>query len=174
VTDTSDELTALRQRIMAPCHVHRGTTVWAPWGKSGWSAVVIKTTQRKWAKGMRVKPKTGEETAKGKVPMDRLLRRDPELKGKDRPGYPPDEVFAHRETEPEVVEPEETEPRVAEDGLADWCTLAFARGKESPEQKKARLSVPGTTGLSEKEKEARFERLRKLLEGLDGSTTDDW
>jgi len=56
--------------------------------------VVVKTPQRKWAQGMRVKPATGVEVAKGKIPKGRLIKRDPKLKGKDRPGATPEEIFA--------------------------------------------------------------------------------
>jgi len=94
---TEEQLAELRRRILLPWQVQRGSSVWAPWGKSGWSAVVVKTSQRKWAVGMRVKPATGDEVAKGKVPKGRLIKRDLSLKGKDRPEATPEEVFAPME-----------------------------------------------------------------------------
>jgi len=92
---TEDQLVALRQRILVDFQVQRGSAVWAPWGKTGWSAMVIKRLFRKKVEGMRVKPRTEEEVAKGKVLKDRLIRRDPKLKGKDRPEFTPEEAFAH-------------------------------------------------------------------------------
>jgi len=94
---TEEQLAELRKRILLPWQVQRGSSVWAPWGKSGWSAVVVKTPQRKWALGMRVKPATGDEVAKGKVPKGRLIKRDLSLKGKDRPEATPEEIFAPME-----------------------------------------------------------------------------
>ena len=109
-----DQLAELRKRILAPWMVQRGSTVWAPWGKTGWSAVEIKLAQRKWAKGIRVKPHNGKEVAQGKVPLDRLIKRDPKKKGKDRPEFPPSEVFSQNGTKPPKKEKEPSAPKVDE------------------------------------------------------------
>ena len=159
MTEANEELTEVRRRILADFQVQRGSEVWAPWGKSGWSAVVIRKPLRKKADGMRVKPKTGEEVAKGKVPKDRLVRRDSALKGKDRPGFTPEEVFAHL---PEKAKPR---PKPAEE----------APVVEDPKPAKPRSSAPtdwravwvshytSYHGMSRKDAEAAYD-----------SCDDDW
>jgi len=169
-----DQLKALRIRILLPWAVLRGSTVWAPWGKSGWSAVVIKTTSRKWAKGMRVKPHNEKETAQGRVPMERLIKRDPKLKGKDRPELTPDEIFAKPDKAP-VEEP----PEDYSSTPAAWANTRDAgTHRETPEQKHRRLHPPGwkpDSEMTQEEIAARNESIRKLLDLIDdNSTTDDW
>jgi len=110
-----ETLEAVRKRILAPFQAQRGVPVWAPWGASGWSAVVILKPSHKWAKGLRVKPATGKEVSEGKVPLDQLIKRDQSLKGKDRPGFAPSEVFAHREPAEAEAEPEKIPEPVVEE-----------------------------------------------------------
>ncbi len=70
-----------------------GKEYWVPWGNFGWSAVVLTKLSRIWCRASRVDPRTGEVTTKrGRVRRDRLVRRDPALKGTDRPVGPPDEI----------------------------------------------------------------------------------
>lgn len=194
---SEDQLTALQKRILLPWQVQRGSTVWAPWGKSGWSAVDIKKAQRKWAKGMRVKPNTGKEVAQGKVPLDRLLKRDPKLKGKDRPGLSPTEVFAHRdekkkeapvekkpdldlEPPPPLVEP--SAPAFYPDGITPDLrapTKYWGTRHETREQRDARLNPPKWKHNMSPEALAEWEANRPSLSDLldllqDDSTDDDW
>ena len=127
----SEELKAVRKRILMDWQVQRGTNAWAPWGESGWSAVHIKKPLRKRAEGFRVKPHNGEKSGKRgcKVAKDRLIKRNPDLKGKDRPKFSPDEVFAHMpkpvkkpkpaEPGPEVEATEALEPKKGKK-LTDW------------------------------------------------------
>lgn len=146
MSDT-DDLVKLRDRILLPFQIRRGSNVWAPWGVSGWSAIEVVTPSRKWAKGYRVKPATNERGPQGKVPLDRLLKRDPSLKGKDKPEHTPDEVFAHvvKESPPEPKKPVEERPA------------------PPPEPVKP---------LSEKEQRKRMKKLLDMF--ADGTTTSDW
>lgn len=170
----TEQLMALRKRILAPFQAQRGANVWAPWGKSGWSAVVIMKAQRKWAKGIRVKPHNGEETAKGRVPMSQLISRDPKLKGKDRPSLTPAEIFAEPEKEPEPVEEipvVPTPPRKTD-------SRDFGTFRESSEQREARLNPPGhkprseMTKTEQKRHDKRMKQIFNLLE--DDSNDADW
>jgi len=181
-----EQLKDLRKRILLPWQVQRGSAVWAPWGKSGWSAVNVMKAQRKWAHGMRVKPQTGKETAKGKIPMDRLIKRDPKLKGKDRPQFTPDEVFPPEEIEEGVDA--ETEERAADNVRTMWDekgeekpTLpSWCRGSrnETPEEQYRRLHPPKYKHPSEMtEKELREKRARvdkMMLDLADGEPLVDW
>jgi len=95
---TEEELRAqaiaeLKLRRRVDWQVQKGFTGWAPWGESGWSAVVVTTANYRWCQVNRVNARTEEVVAKGKVKRDRMLARDPEQKGKDKPGVPPTEVF---------------------------------------------------------------------------------
>ena len=164
MAEPNESLEDLRRRIIFSWHVQRGSTVWAPWGKSGWSAVVIRKAQRKWAIGMRVKPNTLKETAKGKVPVGRLVKRDPARKGKDRPEFTPDEVFAEIEAAEETARAEK-EARIEEKAAQE--RLAEEPLEPSPENSGDEL-VPARKRISDKQ-------LQKLLGLLnDDSTTDDW
>jgi hypothetical protein len=171
---TEEQTKALRKRILLPWQVQRGTTAWAPWGKSGWSAVIVRTTQRKWAKGVRVKPHNETETAKGKIPMERLLRRDPKLKGKDRPGCTPDEAFAFLEEEKAAKKPKTPSPAVEKtDGTVEWASARdIGTHRETAEQKQARLNPPARQELTKEERQERAQRLLDLFD--DDSTDDDW
>lgn len=146
-----EELESLRKRILAPFQAQRGTHVWAPWGKTGWSAVEIMVPSRKWAKGMRVKPRTGEHTAKGKVSLLRLIKRDPKLKGKDRPMLPPDAVFT-------LPEPKKKEEPV-----------------EDPQPEPEKPKPAPRKRLSEAQELKRARKIYDLLAGnVDEDPTDDW
>jgi hypothetical protein len=147
-----EELEALRKRILAPWQAQRGTNVWAPWRKTGWSAVEIVAPSRKWAKGMRVNPRTGEHTAKGKVSLARLIKRDPKLKGKDRPALTPDAIFTL--PEPAVKEEPQEEPQVEPE-------IVMEKPKLQPK--------------SEEEEAASIRRAKRLFELFgDEPTPDDW
>jgi len=146
-------LKELRLRILAPFQAQRGTNVWAPWGPSGWSAVVILKPKCKWATGLRVKPNNGKEVSEGKVPLGRLLRRDPKLKGKDRPTFSPDVVFAHRKAEEE----KKMEPEPA------GVVTPPPPPVETPEQKIKRTASE------------RLRRAQRIVELFGSDTTpDDW
>jgi len=107
--------------------------------------------QRKWAKGIRVKPNTGEHGAKGRVNLSRLLSRDPKLRGKDRPEFTPDVVFEHIKDVPKPEPEPEPEP-------------------EPVTEPKPKPKVVDTR--TEKEKQADIKHIFDLLE--DDSTDDDW
>lgn len=149
-----EDLAALRKRILAPFQIQRGSRVWAPWGVSGWSAIEVVKPSRKWVKGYRIKPATDERGATAKVPLDRLLKRDPALKGKDKPEQTPDEVFAHM---PKPEKPKEPEPPPA----APPPPAKPEKPLTERQQKKA-----------EKDHAASMKRLFDLFK--DQSTTDDW
>jgi hypothetical protein len=164
VTDTNESLEDLRKRIIFSWHVQRGTTVWAPWGPSGWSAVVIRNVKCKWATGMRVKPTTLKDSGKGKVPLGRLVKRDPAQKGKDRPAFPPTEVFA------EIAMAEETAraEKLARKEEKEAAQRLTEEPQESPPEDTDDASVSERKRISD-------ERLQELLGLLgDESTTDDW
>jgi hypothetical protein len=172
-----------RKRILLPWQVQQNSTVWAPWGKTGWSAVVVKTPQRKWAKGMRVKPHNGKENGKGKVPMDRLIKRDPELKGKDRPDFTPEEIFAPLQEIAEKVETLAEQPVVVpeeeDDGHVEWAHARdMGTHRETDRQRQARLHPPGRKPEEEmtpKEIKARDKRMDKILDLTgDDATDEDW
>jgi hypothetical protein len=152
VSDTND-LVALRDRILLPFQIRRGSNVWAPWGISGWSAIEIVKPSRKWAQGYRVKPATNERGSLGKLPLDRLLKRDPKLLGKDKPGPSPDEVFAHMvKEEPKPAPPPPPPP-------------------PPPPTVPTEVAKPAKP-LSEK---ARLKRIQHLLDLFsEMSTLDDW
>jgi len=85
---------ALHARWIMPWCVGQKTHAWAPWGVSGWSAVDIKGTSRTWCRANRVDPRTGETVStSAKVRRDRLIKRDPELRGKDKPTMNPDDAL---------------------------------------------------------------------------------
>gem|GEM_PF-6502210 len=86
-------------RLLLPWQVGPRWTCWAPYGDGAWSAVEIVSTSRVWGRAKRVDPKTGEEAAsrRANVRLGRLLRRDPALKGADRPGCRPDELWPSEE-----------------------------------------------------------------------------
>lgn len=149
----TDDLPALRKRILFPFQIQRGSRVWAPWGVSGWSAIEVVSPSRKWAKGYRVKPATEERGAKAKIPLDRLLKRDPSLKGKDKPEHSPDDVFAHMpkpEKKPKEPEPPPTPP------------------SPPPPTKPEKPEKP----LTEKQRLKRIQHLLDLFP--EQLTTDDW
>jgi hypothetical protein len=151
----SEDLAALRKRILLPFQIQRGSRVWAPWGVSGWSAIEVVKPSRKWAKGYRVKPATDERGAAAKIPLDRLLKRDPAQKGKDKPEQTPDEVFAHvPKEEPKKEEAKKPAP-----------TPPPTPSAPSP-------PPPPPKPVSEKERAKGIQRLIDMFG--DGSTTDDW
>lgn len=80
---------------LMPQQVYEGGSYWAGMGDTRWGAVTITSRKRKSATVDRVNPKNNQTTKRGaKVRLDRLVKRDPKKKGKDKPTIPPSEVFA--------------------------------------------------------------------------------
>jgi hypothetical protein len=131
-----------------PFQVMVGRPYWAAFGDRRWSAVQIVTIKRKWANADRVNPSSNQVTKRGaRVKVTELVKRDPELKGKDKPQSPPVEVFAKVREVEKPIEPveEETVPKPK-------------RKLRSPESERVRA-----------------EHVGKLLGLLDDqSTVDDW
>ena len=74
--------------------VRPGSHFWAPYGDERWSAVTVIKKSRIWATTRRVNPKSGQViTRSSKVKVGELVRRDPDLEGKDKPQGSPAEVF---------------------------------------------------------------------------------
>lgn len=154
---TEGELAAIalketQQRVLLPWYPQPKTTAWAPWGTSGWSAVVVTTVNHKWVRVRRVNPKTEERVAKGKARKNRLVRRDPELKGKDKPAQSPLEVF-----------PDLDEAQAGQDDSDTMTALPVSR-RDRPK--------PVLTPEEQAQKAARVEQLIGLLD--DDSADDDW
>lgn len=79
---------------LQPYHIREGGSYWAAWGSKGWTAVRVTSAKRKWANVTRVDPKTDETKRKGaKVRIDEMVKRDPAMKGADKPTIGPAEVF---------------------------------------------------------------------------------
>lgn len=138
----------VKARYLFPQMVSPKTRAWAPWGESGWSAVDIKGVSHVWCRANRVDPRTGETIrTTAKVRRDRLFKRDPELKGKDKPTVKPDDVAM-------TVEPEEPAEGVSADP------------KPEPEPVKT---------LSPEEDAAAQAKLASLLDTIDDDSQDsDW
>lgn len=139
-------LAEARSRVSLEWQACTGKPYWAPWGNSGWSAVVLTELSRVWCRASRVNPRTGEVTTEqGRVRRDRLVQRDPALGGKDRPAGSPKEIVPPP-APAESVEPEPEDP-VPKPGV-----------ERTPERQ---VEIDATT--------------KKLLELLDdGSTINDW
>ena len=142
-------LTALQKRVRLDFQIQKGSTGWAPWGESGWSAIVVTTPNYKWCQVKRVNARTGEPVAKGKVLRARVVSRDPEQKGKDKPSLRPDEVFEGMNDEP------------IESASEDAVEAPTASEPEVP--------------LTPEEKAARAASVADLLGLLDDDSSDeDW
>lgn len=140
---------------LLPWQVCNGSTYWAAKGDTKWSAVRILKVLRVKADVERVIPRSQKIIhRKGKVRLDELVKRDPKLKGKDKPTAPPAEVFKQvRELREEETQVAETVPEPAPEPEA------------TPPAKKPTLD----------EEAARRERVSRLFELLaDDSTDDDW
>lgn len=142
-----------KSRTAIPWHVYEGQHFWSPWGDHGWSAITLNRLKRIWCRVSRVNPRTGEITTnKARARRDQLVRRDPALQGRDRPGASPVEILpppAAPEPEPEPV----TEP----EPVHEPCP------KEEVEPR------------SPAEEKAFQKRLTKLFNSLsDSDTEDDW
>lgn len=135
-------------------------TFWAPYGEKGWSAVRIHTVGYKHARVDRVRPKTQEVvTTKGKVRLDELVKRDPNLIGADRPRQTPDEVFATFRRSRAALEEKEKEQKAMEQTSQSEVSVEVPRAPErTPEEEQAR--------------DAAIAKLFDLLE--DETTNDDW
>ena len=142
------ELRALRLRLRCDFQIQDGSKGWAPWGTSGWSAIVVTKAHYRWCRVNRVNSKTGEVVAKGKVRRDQILSREQDQKGKDKPSRPPGDVFVAKPDE-EITE-------------------------EAPINQEAPVK-PERIPFTEEEMAAKAARIDELL-GLvgDDSTTDDW
>ena len=133
-------------RVRFEWQVMVGQHYWAPWGNSGWSAIILTKLSRVWCRASRVDPRTSDVTTHtGKVRRDRLVKRDPALKGKDRPVGSPEEIV------PQTV-PAEPEPETA-------STLAPKPEVERSQAEQAKI-------------DADVAKLLGLLD--DESTADDW
>jgi len=108
----AEALAALIRRRRFDWQVTLRFTGWAPWGVSGWCAVVVTRAHHKWCHVNRVNPRTEKMTSVGKVLRARIVHRDPELKGKDKPHVPPTAVFEELSAPP--VAPLETPPDAIE------------------------------------------------------------
>lgn len=147
-------LAEAKKRVRAPFQVQAGFTGWAPWGDNRWSAVVVEDPGRIWSRVLRVDPKTNAarvglaEAPAGKVRRERLIYRDPEKAGADRPPGVPTDYWAPAPEEADEPEPVAERPTMQED------------------QPKHRISV--------EELHLLFDELC-LKHGLDTSvTTNDW
>ncbi len=111
----------MEHRPLDTWHIREGGNYWASWGSKGWTAVLVISVARKWAKVRRLDPKTGAlKKRTSKVRLDELVKRDPKQKGRDKPKVGPADVFAGvrssraRAEEAKAAEPEptlnETEP----------------------------------------------------------------
>lgn len=145
--------------------VMEGGAYWAAWGDKGWSAVKIISKKRKNAVARRVKPNTGAVIRETKVRLDRLVKRNPELKGKDRPKETPAEVFAPK---PPPPAPPPILPRDA------WCKnyLVPSLGAEFEKWRRANLKKKRTTKQAAKAKKWVKKWLAKAFPNQVGD--DDW
>jgi hypothetical protein len=135
-----------KARVRFEWQVSVGQAYWSPWGEDGWSAVVLTELKRIWCRARRVDPRTGEVTSeKAKVRRDRLVKRDPALKGKDRP---PDR--------PSVIVPPATRPAETAAPVPELCPTPTVE------------RTPGEQACVN----AAVAELLKLLD--DDSTTSDW
>ena len=153
---TEEELAAAalketQKRVMLPWFPQPKTTAWAPWGTSGWSAVVVSVVYHKWARVKRVNAKTGETVATGKARKDRLVKRDPALKGKDKPAQSPLEVF-----------PDLDAAQVGQDDSDAVAALPASQAHK-----------PVAAAQTPEEKKRRLQCVHKLLSTLDDDGTDD-
>lgn len=158
--EIDDELRSVRARILLPWQVYRDTTAWAPWGKSGWSAIRIKTTSRKWASGIRVKPHNNKDSGKGRVRIDRLVKRDPELKGKDRPAFTPEETFA-------VLNKQEAKEKSEKKKVKQAQQVVEIKSEPIVEEKRV-VRPPRSKNKTDRNIERLFASLK------DDTTSDDW
>jgi hypothetical protein len=140
---------------LLPIHVGVGGTYWAAKGDTKWSAVRVLRVLRVKAEVERVIPRNQKIIhRKGKVKLDELVKRDPKLKGKDKPKAPPAEVFK------EVREAREKQKQLA---------------AEPPPKPVPQPEVKAPVARTPEEEAEAMERLAKLFDLLDdGSTTDDW
>lgn len=96
---------------MIKAHVYEGMSAWAAYGDTRWSAVRVIKVNRAFAQVERVNPKTGEVvTRQAKARIAELVKRDPKLRGSDKPQVPPAEMFAQeRATSQPADEPADEE-----------------------------------------------------------------
>jgi len=153
-TDEDARAAAIQEaqdRVAFEWRIYEGQHYWAPWGESGWSAVVITRLKRTWCRVSRVNPRTGALTTnKGRVRRDLLVKRDPALQGKDRP----------------MVVPTEIQPLMTP---AEPATLT--EPEPEPEPISAAVPKPGVE-RTPSEDAVYQERIAELLGG--GLESDDW
>ena len=85
-----------------PWLVQARTTIWAPFGQTGWSAIEVTEVSRVWGRGHRVNPSSQKHGAKGKFRIEWVISRNPKLKGKDKPHVPPSIALAHLKVKKEL------------------------------------------------------------------------
>lgn len=96
-------------------HVYEGADYWASWGNKGWSAVRVLGVKRKFADVERINAKTNKTKSRNaQVRLDEMVKRDPKLKGADKPSNGPAEVFSqvrsNRESDAEATRQVEAVP----------------------------------------------------------------
>lgn len=147
-----ERLAEEKRRIILDFQVWSGVHAWSPFGET-WTAVTVRRTKRVLGKADRVDARTNERKGKANIRVTRLVRRDPEAKGDDKPTHTPDEVFA------EQIKIEE-------------------RAAQAAEERKARkgwLDRPEPEPEERADPEERAKRVERLLELLgDDATIDDW
>ena len=124
-----------------PYNLAIGGDYWASWGSKGWTAVRVTDVKRKFAKVVRVDPKTNESKKRdAKVLADEMVKRDPAERGADKPDDGPDVVFAdvrqHRDQEQSkqlVLTKSDEKPVSPTEGMTDDEKRAYyaKRAKES-------------------------------------------
>lgn len=81
-----------------PADVMIGKDFWAPFGTKRWSAVRVLSITDGIAEVTRVNASSNEpKTRRSKVKTARLVKRDPNQKGKDKPAATPEEMFSAAE-----------------------------------------------------------------------------
>ena len=158
-----------RNRIYVNWQVREGDFAWAPYGKNRWSAIEITSISKRRVNGKatRVDPVSGD--AKGKfgganVKLSRLVRRDPEAQGRDKPP-PPHVVFQEQPAAPPPPPPPEEPDR----------DIKPANEEELPKGDfEVGISESGERPGREPDQD-QLDRVGKLFELFDDdSTTSDW
>jgi len=150
---SDDQLKALRQRQLTKWMLHAGSNVWAAYGDTKWSAIVVLDVGRVWGRGRVVNPRTGETKKDGrKFHLGRCLKRDPKKKGSDKPGLPPSKVFA------QVKEQERREKEIKREQSMAPRASSLPRARTPAEEAAA------------------AERVKRLIERFHGEddVADDW
>ena len=171
---TEQEL-AEKPYIVLPHMVRPGGNFWAPFGDKGWSAVTINSVSRLWCKATRVKPSTGGVVTTGsKVRRDELIKRNPDMEGRDKPTDPASVVFK------DAREYREKE-RIAKEARAFEKQIADSRIVADADKKIVKYSDPPKTNFDLRKSWVKFwtEECGYTTEQADAKweavpTDDDW